>query len=167
MRVALEPEGDNVKILVAYASHKGNTRRVAEHIVEALQGQASIELIDVEEAPHELPEAQLVFVGGPTEGHGMTREMDRYLDNLVTGALAGRTAAAFDTRLSWPRFLSGSAAMGIARRLRAAGAEVVVEPESFIVSTAPDLLPGELERVGAWAREVFAKAEAALVVPAR
>jgi len=44
----------------------------------------------------------------------------------------------------------------IAKRLRAAGARLVVAPESFIVSTKPELKPGELERAGRWALEVVA-----------
>jgi hypothetical protein len=59
-------------------------------------------------------------------------------------------AAAFDTRVNWPRLLSGAAADGIAKRLQTLGARLVVPPESFIVSTKPELLPGELERARAW-----------------
>ncbi len=156
-----------MKVVVAYASRKGNTRLVAERIAELLRKRGTVELINVEDAPRELPEGQLVIVGGPTEGHGMTKPMVHFFDNLVAGALAGRAAAAFDTRLAWPRLLSGAASEGITKRLREAGAVAVVPPESFIVSGVPELMPGELERAGYWALGVIEKAEAPLVVPAR
>ena len=156
-----------MRILIAYASRKGNTRLVAERIAAALRERAKVELIDVEYAPRELPDGELVFVGGPTEGHGVTKPMIHFFANLGAGALAGRAAAAFDTRIDWPRLLSGSAAVGIANRLREAGAEVIAPPESFIVNGTPALLPGELERIGPWALSILEKAEAALAVPAR
>jgi hypothetical protein len=65
-------------------------------------------------------------------------------------------AAGFDTRLRWPRWLSGSAATGITQRLGRAGARVIAPAESFIVSTAPLLEPGEEERATAWAASLAA-----------
>ena len=61
-------------------------------------------------------------------------------------------AAAFDTRFDKPAFLTGSAAKGIAKRLRQRGFELVAEPESFFVlGTEGPLKDGELERAAAWA----------------
>jgi flavodoxin len=167
LRVASSREGGTVRILVAYASRKGNTRLVAERIAAALRQRADVELIDVENAPRGLPDAELIVVGGPTEGHGVTHPMVQFFTNLGAGALAGRAAAAFDTRIDWPRLLSGSAAVGIANRLREAGAEVIAPPESFIVNAVPELLPGELERVDPWALSILEKAEESLVAAAR
>ena len=61
--------------------------------------------------------------------------------------------AAFDTRVRWPKLLSGSAAEGIAKRLTSDGATLIVPPESFIVTTRKPILlePGELPRATAWA----------------
>jgi hypothetical protein len=60
--------------------------------------------------------------------------------------------------MQWPRLLSGSAADEIAKRLRAADAEVIAAPESFFVRTEPrlgyELVPGELARVASWANDV-------------
>ena len=51
------------------------------------------------------------------------------------------------------RTLTGSAAKGIAKRLRHHGFEPVAEPESFFVhGTEGPLKDGELERAAAWAR---------------
>ena len=79
----------------------------------------------------------------------MTEAVVRFLDRL-SSMVATRGAAAFDTRVHWPRLLSGAAADGIAQRLRTMGARLVAPPESFIVSIKPELLPGELQRARAW-----------------
>ncbi len=134
------------------ASRSGNTRAVADAIAEGLRayGPTSLHLLDGTGSSHIDPGADIVLVGGPTEGHGMTDAVTTFLDRLPDGWLRGRAAAAFDTRLSWPRWLSGSAAAGITKRLQASGACIVAGPESFIVSTTPELHAGELERARAW-----------------
>jgi uncharacterized protein (DUF2384 family) len=71
--------------------------------------------------------------------------------------------AAFDTRYRMSQFLSGSAAVRIASRLKRAGAWLVVPPESFFIErdVSPKgekrrhemerLEPGEEERAAEWA----------------
>lgn len=141
-----------MKSFVVYISHKGNTRQVAEAIGAALRARGSVEILPADEAPSAMtPDVDLLVIGGPTEGHGMTPDMRAYLDRLDTASVSGRAVAAFDTRVNWPRLLSGSAADGIAKNLRARGARIIEPAGSFIVSTEPSLLPGELERAEAWA----------------
>ncbi|MEX1297114.1 MAG: hypothetical protein AB1Z67_13195, partial [Candidatus Limnocylindrales bacterium] len=77
-----------------------------------------------------------------------------FFDRLPSHALRGLDAAAFDTRLDWPRLLSGSAATEIRRRLVHAGANILVSAESFKVTDRPSLRHGELERAPIWARQV-------------
>ena len=85
---------------------------------------------------------------GAAEGPGL-RE---WLKNLEGGGAA--RAAAFDTRGDAKAALTGSAARGIARRLRRRGYEVV-GMESFLVDdTEGPLADGELERARAWANEL-------------
>lgn len=151
-----------MRVLVAYSSRKGNTRLVAERIAAAVRVRVPVELFDVENAPRDLPDGELVFIGGPTEAHGMTQPLAQFFARLHAGTLAGRVAVAFDTRIDWPRLLSGSAAVGITKRLREAGARIVAPPESFIVNGVPELLPGELERIDPWALSVVEQAEAEL-----
>ncbi len=139
---------------VIYATRSGNTREVACVIADSLRERGSADLFDVEHAPVDLDRFDLVVIGGPTEAHGMTPPMKAYLERLDAHTLRHRTAAAFDTRLAWPRVLSGSAAEGIAKRLRSAGALLATPPESFIVSSKPELQPGELEHASRWARSV-------------
>lgn len=58
-------------------------------------------------------------------------------------------AAAFDTKVGGPGFLTGRASKGIARRLEEHGAVMVGAPQSFLVK-GNRLLPGELERASRW-----------------
>jgi flavodoxin len=145
-----------MKTLVVYASRKGNTRRIAEEIARVMAGDGPVELLEVADAPSQLPESDILFIGGPTEGHGASPPMVEFLDRLAPESVSRRFTAVFDTRLAWPQVLSGSAGAVIAARLRAAGAIAAGAPESFIVTMKPDLKPGELERVATWAREVSA-----------
>ena len=152
--------------LVIYATRTGNTRTVAEAIEEGLRPHGPVHLRSVEEAVNGISAGiDLLVIGGPTEGHGMTDAMIAFLDQLTMQPLTGRAVAVFDTRLWWPKALSGSAAEGIAGRLREAGADVVAPPESFIVSMKPELQAGEAERATAWASTIAA-AIAARPVPA-
>jgi flavodoxin len=153
-----------MKSLVVYVTHKGNTRAVAEAIGDVLRQHGAAEVLPVDAAPSVLgADVDLLVVGGPTEGHGMTPEQRAHLDRLDATTVRGRAAAAFDTRINWPRLLSGSAADGIARRLREIGARVIEPVGSFIVNTEPALLSGELERAREWAAAI---AQEAVPVPA-
>ena len=145
------PEVGAVESLVIYATRTGNTRRIAESIAEALRAYGPVHLRSVEEctaAP--LPAADLLVIGGPTEGHGMTEAMIACLDHLEATPIDGRPIAVFDTRLWWPKALSGSAADRIAERVQRRGARLVVPPESFIVTMKPELQPGEVDRARTW-----------------
>lgn len=152
--------------LVIYATRTGNTRTIAEAIADALRSEGHAQVRSVEEAVNGLPAGiDLLVVGGPTEGHGMTEPMVAFLDRLEERLLGGIAVAAFDTRLWWPKSLSGSAAEGIAKRLREVGATVIVPPESFIVTMKPELKPGEAERARLWAASLIAAVKSAMRVP--
>jgi flavodoxin len=141
-----------VKSIVVYSSRFGNTRRVAEAIAEGIRVHASVELLPIERASSLFDgEPDLVVIGGPTEAHGMTPVIRQFFDGLSGEAFKGVAAAAFDTRLEWPRWASGSAGSGIIDRLHKLGADVVAPQVSFIVEgKVPVLKPGELERALAW-----------------
>jgi hypothetical protein len=124
--------------------------------------------------------ADLVVVGGPTHAHGMSRASTRKAaveaaerpdSNLMAepdvlglglrewfGSL-GRypaKAAAFDTRLRGPAVLTGRASKTVARLLRAHGFDVVMEPESFLVSKQNRLVPDEFTRARGWGTKLAA-----------
>jgi flavodoxin len=140
-----------MKTVIYCATRSGNTRAVADAIADGLRPLGSVDVHALDGGRPDVPsDADLVLVGGPTEGHRATPAVLDFLEALPADALVGRAAAAFDTRVDWPRWLSGSAASDIAKKLNAHGARVVAEPESFIVSMKPELLPGELDRALAW-----------------
>jgi flavodoxin len=155
-----------VRSVVIYGSRYGNTQKVAEAIADGLRSRGPVELISVDHGPTVLAATlDMLVVGGPTEAHGMTDPVRRFLEGLGAGSLESTAAAAFDTRLRLPRWVSGSAATGIARRLEQAGARLVAPAESFFVKGKdPALEPGELERAAAWGRSLAPAARRKRVV---
>jgi flavorubredoxin len=149
--------------IVIYGSRFGNTQRVAEAIAGVLRERGDVRLLPAEEASAVVPHAgDLLVVGGPTEGHTWTPAVREYLEALRPHGLRGVKAAAFDTRVGWPQWLSGSASYPIARKLTRLGARIITPEGSFLVSRQnPALLPGELERARAWAVALAEAAEPA------
>jgi len=144
-----------VRSVVVYDSRSGNTRRVAEAIASALQAYGSVRLFAAEDASATVwNHCELLVVGGPTEGRHATPPLRAFFERLPAEALHGIAAAAFDTRLDWPRIFSGSAAAVIRHWLADAGATVVVPPASFKVTQEPRIRHGELERAPIWARSL-------------
>lgn len=148
--------------LIVYATRSGNTRRVAEAIADGLASISSVEVRSVDNAPRSIgDEVDLLVVGGPTEGRHVTPPMLEFLERIPDGAIRGRLGVAFDTRLDWPRFLSGSAADDIRRHLERMGARSPVRSESFIVSIEPEIRPDELARAHDWGAALAGLAAAA------
>jgi flavodoxin len=169
-----------MKALVAYESMYGNTAGIGEAIAMSLRAQG----LEVEAGPisrvgpADTAGVDLLVVGGPTHGHGMSRRSSReqaandkentfaeptvapglreWTDDL--SAESGQIAAAFDTRIDKPMFLTGSAAKGIARRLEQHGYRTVVRPESFLVSMKNRLLDGQIDRATDWGAEIAERA---------
>lgn len=133
-----------------------------------------------------LVDTDLLVVGGPTHAHGMARPSSKEqgahdaeaaaaagrpaheLDDDAYGETlrqwfkdlpsngAGRACAAFDTRFDAAPILTGRASKGISHRLDHHGWSAIVEPESFLVDKANELLDGEVERASAWAATIAA-----------
>jgi len=151
-----------VKSVVVYGSRSGNTRGIAQAIAGALEEYGPVRLVAAEDASATVwDQCDLLLVGSPTEGRNASPPVCAFFDRLPSHALRGIDAASFDTRLAWPRMLSGSAALGIRRKLVDAGANILVDPESFKVSGKPSLFYGELERAPIWARKVAQAAHGA------
>ena len=147
-----------MKTLVVYGSRYGNTEKVAVAISAGLRSTGAVDLLSVEKAQAvRLHDYDLVVVGGPTEAHGATEPITEYIDE-IGDAFSGITVATFDTRLRWPKWMSGSAADSVASQLESFGANLVIPPISFIVAGKPAVLePGELERAEAWGRALAVK----------
>ena len=146
--------------MVIYRSRYGNTQKIAYAIAAGLRAWGTVEVLAAEKAQGiRLRGYDLVVIGGPTEGHGITKPLADYIDQ-IGDAFTGVSAAAFDTRLTWPKWMSGSAGGDIAKRLERFGANVVAQPASFLVAGKPPALePGELERAEGWARSLADKVE--------
>ncbi len=163
------------KVLVVYESMFGNTHEIAEAVATGLRSTVNVTLLDVGDAPLEIPDdIDLVVVGGPTHAFGMSRPSTRQsaaeqgadaqaaehngIREWIAGVVAhqGLLTAAFDTKVAKPH-LPGSAARAAERKLRHRGFKQLVDPETFLVTgTTGDLLDGELERARSWGESLAA-----------
>jgi len=157
-----------MRSLVVYESWFGNTRRIAEEIAASLAHEERVDLVSVDGPLPLLEHMDLLVVGAPTHIHGLSSKRSRegaltqgahgepgigvrgWIDALPDGAWGPR-AAVFDTRANKPVLLVGSAARGMAHRLRRRGYTLATEPESFFVHGTPGPLEeGELDRAAEW-----------------
>jgi len=167
--------------LIVYESMYGNTREIAEAIAEGIGDGALARHVRDAGAPDE--EVDLLIAGGPTHIHGMTTSLSRHM--TIKGAqedghgqvdpdavdapglrqwlrdLPDRpdgVAAAFDTRIDRSAAMTGSAARGIAKRLRHHGYEVEWTESFFVDDAEGPLADGELERAREWGATLRAAA---------
>ncbi|MBH0781055.1 flavodoxin family protein [Nocardia bovistercoris] len=169
---------------IVYESMFGNTRAIAEAIADGLRDRGEVDVLDVVTAA-EVPDApvDLLVVGGPTHAFGLSRPRTRgdaatktdspvsvdfgmreWLDG-VSMPPRGTRAAAFGTKAATPRWLPGSAARGVGRRLRRSGYELADAPVDFFVGGLEGpLVAGEVERARAWGRRL-AQQESARLSP--
>ncbi|GHF93997.1 MULTISPECIES: flavodoxin family protein [Amycolatopsis] len=141
-----------MRILVVFESMFGATEEVAKAIGKGLAVSAPAEVVNVDKAPRDLTGVDLLVVGGPTHPTRSQTGVREWLDSLdaVPAELA---VAAFDTRIEKPRLVTGAASLGVAKRLRRRGCQLVLPAESFFVGTEPvdaGPEPGEPERAEAW-----------------
>jgi flavodoxin len=158
-----------MRSIVVYESSFGNTRRIAEEIADGLAQAGEVDVFTVDDDVPGLAHVDLLVVGAPTHVHGLSSARSRqsaleqgapgesgigvrgWIDKLPL--CGGPRVAVFDTRAHKPELVVGSAAHGIAKRLRKHGYRLAVEPESFFVSGTPGPLEeGELERAAEWGR---------------
>lgn len=146
-----------MKALVVYDSEFGNTARVAAAIADALRTRLAVELASVAETPPaRLTGLDLLVIGGPTQHHGVSELMRKWLDGLPATLAGAPWLAVFDTRYRIPKILSGSAAAVIGGRLLRRGARLLLPAESFHVTEIEGPLdPGEAERAQLWAEQIL------------
>jgi hypothetical protein len=161
-----------MKALVVYESCFGNTEAIARAIGAGLASSASIETVEIREAPQSLNGYDLSVVGGPTHAFGMSRRGTREDAERRYGGFAGGStglrewigalhddggglAATFDTRIAKVRHLPGSAAKAAAKALRGKGYRMLLSPTSYYVTDVEGpLVEGEVERAHAWGEEL-------------
>jgi flavodoxin len=78
------------KILVAYISWSGNTKKVADAIFETLDGDATIKSLDEVQS---LEEFELIFVGFPVHSHSVPFRAEDFIKKIP----AGKKIALFST----------------------------------------------------------------------
>jgi hypothetical protein len=166
-----------MQAVVVYESMFGNTRTIAEAIGAGLGEYFDVAVITAQHAHRaQIEGADLVVVGAPTHVHGMPRastrqgaakqaeeaggsltlEPDALQDGLREWFASVQTsrghglAAAFDTRMQGPAAFTGRASKGISRELRRQGYELIAPPESYLVTKANELCPGERDRARTW-----------------
>lgn len=91
-----------VKVLVVYDTMHGNTKLVAEKIVEGLRQEQGIEveISDVEKTDVDrVADFDAVVFGAPTHFGGPPRNITRFIDDLGRPELKSKQAAVFDTYL--------------------------------------------------------------------
>jgi flavodoxin I len=147
-----------VKTLVIYDSVYGNTKRIAQAIAGAIPGEVRVMRVGQVSAD-DWEACGLLVVGSPTHGALPTEAARGLLDRIGSPVQAGASAAAFDTRLTWP-FLArwgGFAAPKMADALAAKGWALAGEPGGFFVRGLKKgpLKRGEEDRAAAWARELI------------
>lgn len=159
-----------MRAMVVFESMFGNTEQIANVVADGLQAHMKVDVVEVGAAPSVIDDdVTMLVVGAPTHAFGLSRPRTRTdaASRSEHGTVSSRIglrewlaalhphhgllAATFDTRADKPR-LPGSAAAGAAKRLRRAGARLVVAPISFYVGdmTGP-LLDTEEQRARMWA----------------
>ena len=91
------------KVIVVYESKYGNTRFVAETIIEAMKEVSGIETVlsELKEVDlNQLVDFDAILVGSPNHIGNATRGIRKFIDKLGKLNLEGKLAVVFDTYLS-------------------------------------------------------------------
>ncbi|AXH36083.1 flavodoxin [Humibacter sp. BT305] len=168
--------------LVVYESEFGATRLIAEAITVGLRTGFASQCVSVADQFRDaLEAAALIVLGAPTHVHGLTtvtsrgeawtmaqtrqddlafegdeaRGMREWLETVTLPSTA--VYATFGTRAHGPALLTGSAAAGIARRLRRRGLQLITEPMAFTVDEHHHLESGQQKKAEAWGAELVSR----------
>lgn len=88
------------KVIVVYETKYGNTKLVAETIIEGLKKVKGIEtaLSELKKVDlNEIPDYDAILVGSPNHLGGPTRGVKKFIDKLGKLNLKGKLGAVFDT----------------------------------------------------------------------
>jgi hypothetical protein len=148
--------GTKMKAVVMYDTVYGRTRDVAQVIARVLDKRYDVQTVAAEEWESITGHPDLLVVGSPTVGRQPTQPILMAIRKIPADVLDRVAAAAFCTRPNRPRFLTGAASLGIARRLNFRGARVEIAAESFLYADRDGpLVKGELERAEHWAEQIL------------
>lgn len=144
-----------MQAVVVYDSVSASLRAIAQSIGAGLADYLDVAVVPVQHADSvPIGGADLVVVGGASHARDTAPEtlQDRvtgWIASTGTGKTRGR-AVAYDTRMQGMSAFSGRASTAIASALRAKRFDMLEEPESFLVTEANELWPGEEARARAW-----------------
>ena len=121
------------KAIVIYDTKFGNTEKIAKALVSGLvELEIDVECVKVETVQIDtLSDYDLLAIGGPTHGFGMSKPVKKFFKQLEKIDLHEKHAFAFDTK-NPPRYW-GSAAKGIEKRLVKLGMKIVRSRSSAFV----------------------------------
>lgn len=141
-----------MKILIVYDSFFGNTKLLAETIGKELGNDAKV--IHVSDFKQEdLKGISLLIVGSPILGWRPSENTMAFLIGFGKDQLKGIKVATFDTRMKI--IIHGDATKKMSEMLSNLGAEVIVEPNWFIVTGKEGpLADGEIGRAKEWAKSL-------------
>ncbi len=147
--------------LIVYDSRFGNTEHIVQSIANTLYEGGLVRTVRVEHThPLELQGVDLLIIGCPTQEWRPTPAMRSLLEYISPAALSRMTVACFDTRLDQPRWMTGSAAEQLTKKLRKMGVAHLFPPQSFLVKGIHGpLANGEVERASTWARTLLEKVD--------
>jgi len=89
-----------VKVFIVYESRYGNTKRVAETIIEGMrevEGMETVLSVLKEVDLNKIPGYDAILVGSPNHFGGPTRGVKKFIDKLGELNLEGKLGAVFDT----------------------------------------------------------------------
>lgn len=132
------------KLVVVYLSTSGNTKRMADAIVEGADSRGinadSVSFYDVD--IKNLKSADAIAIGSSTFWYKMHDAMEKFLEKLQTEDLHGKVGAAFGS-YGW----SGEAPVQIAQKMREMGISVI-DPVLRVQWDPDDKDIKECERLG-------------------
>jgi flavodoxin len=156
-----------MKVIVVFDTIYGNTRRIAEAIVEGLGSKHESELVRAEEANRQTVEnIDVLMVGSPTHGGWYSASLKEFFDLLSEESLQGIRVCSFDTSTPMKNQgfvvnrltrLFGRAAPRIARELKKKGATIVDTKTFIVLGRKGPLEEGELEHACEWAAAIMSK----------
>jgi flavodoxin len=146
-----------VNVLVVYDTKHGNTKLVAETIVEGLKIVDGIDstIRDVEDMDvNNIPVFDVVLVGSPNHMGGPVRGITKFIDGLGKLDLTGKQAAVFDT------YMGGDVDKAVSKmekriREKASGLHIIAPGLSVKVEGMKGpLADGELPRCKAFGEKI-------------
>src|SRR5579859_6554232 len=160
--VCLPNKEKAMKTLIVYDSQFGNTEQIAQRIANTLSDVGQVQMIRADPArPLSLQGVDLLIVGSPTQAWNATTAIRSMLKNTSPQRFHHLAVACFDTRFRESRWMTGSAALRLAKQLRAMRANLLLPPESFFVEAKEGpLVSWEMTRATEWALSIYQRYEA-------